>query len=84
VRIGPHHPLNGIRDHDKALLTVDFTEILSRYALTLMCPQNRTEAILISKRQQGGDVVRPAQATAIRIGPAGVEADVLANGAHAW
>jgi 2-polyprenyl-6-methoxyphenol hydroxylase-like FAD-dependent oxidoreductase len=75
-------PIFRIRDHDKALLTVDFTEIPSRYAFTLMCPQNRTEAILLSKLQeQGGEVVRPAEATAIRTGPAGVAVDVLVNGA---
>jgi 2-polyprenyl-6-methoxyphenol hydroxylase-like FAD-dependent oxidoreductase len=75
-------PIFRIRDRDKTLLMVDFKDIPSAYAFTLMCPQNRTEAILLDRlRQLGGDVVRPAEATAVRIGSRGAEADIVVDGA---
>jgi len=78
-------PIFRIRDRDRTLLTLDFSEIPSTYAFTLMCPQNRTEAILLARLQElGGDVVRPAEATALRVGPDRAEADIALNGvAHA-
>ena len=74
-------PIFRIRDHDKTLLMLDFKEIPSAYAFTLMCPQNRTEAILLARlRELGGDVVRPAEATAVRFGSDRAEADIAVNG----
>jgi 2-polyprenyl-6-methoxyphenol hydroxylase-like FAD-dependent oxidoreductase len=47
-------PIFRIRDRDTPLLTVDFKEIPSAYAYTLMCPQNLTEAILRARLQELG------------------------------
>lgn len=48
------------RDHKSVLLTIDFDRIPSRYPFALMCPQDRTEAILLDRLHVfGGDVVRP-------------------------
>jgi 2-polyprenyl-6-methoxyphenol hydroxylase-like FAD-dependent oxidoreductase len=78
---GVRVPIFRIRDRDRALLTVEFKEVPSRYAFTLMCPQNRTEAILLARLQElGGRVNRGAEATALRVGPDRVEADIVVNG----
>jgi 2-polyprenyl-6-methoxyphenol hydroxylase-like FAD-dependent oxidoreductase len=75
-------PIFRVRDRDRTLLTLDFKELPSAYAFTLMCPQNRTEAILLARLQElGGDVVRPAEATALRLGADGAEADIALDGA---
>jgi 2-polyprenyl-6-methoxyphenol hydroxylase-like FAD-dependent oxidoreductase len=74
-------PIFRIRDRDKTLLMVDFKDIPSAYAFTLMYPQNRTEALLLARlRQLGGDVERPAEAIAVRVGSGGAEADIVVNG----
>ncbi len=74
-------PTFRIRDRDKTLLTVDFRDIPSKYAFTLMCPQNITESILLARLQElGGDVIRPAEATALRAGMEGADVDVMLNG----
>jgi len=74
-------PIFRIRDRDKTLLMVDFKEIPSAYPFTLMCPQNKTEAILLAKlRALGGDVVRPAEATTLKPGPDSVAIDIVTNG----
>jgi 2-polyprenyl-6-methoxyphenol hydroxylase-like FAD-dependent oxidoreductase len=49
-----------VRDRDRALLTIRFESLPTRYPYTLMIPQNRTEAILLGRlRELGGDVNRP-------------------------
>ena len=61
-------PIFCIRDHDAPLITIDFGEIPSKYAFTLMCPQNRTEAILLARLQAlGGEVVRPREVTGLTV-----------------
>jgi 2-polyprenyl-6-methoxyphenol hydroxylase-like FAD-dependent oxidoreductase len=48
------------RDHKAVLLTIKFDKSPSRYPFALMCPQDRTEAILLDRLHAfGGDVVRP-------------------------
>jgi 2-polyprenyl-6-methoxyphenol hydroxylase-like FAD-dependent oxidoreductase len=75
-------PVFRIRDHDRALLTVEFNDIPSRYPFTLMCPQNLTEAILLARLEElGGRVIRPAEASALRIEPDGVSAEIAMAGA---
>jgi 2-polyprenyl-6-methoxyphenol hydroxylase-like FAD-dependent oxidoreductase len=74
-------PTFRIRDRDRTLLTLDFREIPSAYAFTLMCPQNRTEAILLARLQElGGDVVRPAEAIALRVEADHAEVDIAFDG----
>jgi 2-polyprenyl-6-methoxyphenol hydroxylase-like FAD-dependent oxidoreductase len=61
-------PLFRIRDRDTTLLAIDFSGIPSAYAYTLMCPQNRTEAILLERLQAlGGNILRPAEVTGFRL-----------------
>ena len=51
-----------MRDRDRTLLRVDFTPLPTRYDFMLGCPQNRTEAVLLSRLEAlGGDVMRPAR-----------------------
>jgi 2-polyprenyl-6-methoxyphenol hydroxylase-like FAD-dependent oxidoreductase len=53
-------PVFRVRDRDRALITIDFKDIPSAYPFTLMCPQDRTERILLERlRALGGDVFRP-------------------------
>jgi hypothetical protein len=62
-------PVFRVRDRDRALITIDFREIPSTYAFTLMCPQDRTEAILLAcLKALGGEVIRPAQVTGVELG----------------
>jgi 2-polyprenyl-6-methoxyphenol hydroxylase-like FAD-dependent oxidoreductase len=62
-------PVFRVRDRDKALITIDFQEIPSAYAFTLMCPQNRTEAILLARlKALGGEVIRPVEVTGAEFG----------------
>jgi 2-polyprenyl-6-methoxyphenol hydroxylase-like FAD-dependent oxidoreductase len=55
-------PAFKIRERDSFLLALDFTDLPSRYAFILTCPQNQTEAILLQRlRDLGGEVLRPAE-----------------------
>jgi 2-polyprenyl-6-methoxyphenol hydroxylase-like FAD-dependent oxidoreductase len=61
-------PIFRIRDHETPLITIDFSEIPSKYAFTLMCPQARTEASLLARLQAlGGAVVRPREVTGLTV-----------------
>lgn len=40
-------PIFRVRDHDRTLTTVDFSGLPTVYPFALMCPQDRTEAILL-------------------------------------
>jgi 2-polyprenyl-6-methoxyphenol hydroxylase-like FAD-dependent oxidoreductase len=74
-------PIFRVRDRDRTLLTLDFRKIPSRYAFTLMCPQDLTEGILLATLHQlGGDVARPAEVAGLRVRDDGAEADVVVNG----
>ena len=65
------------RDRDRALITIDFQEIPSAYAFTLMCPQDRTEAILLARlKALGGEVIRPAEVTGVDLGASGARIQV--------
>jgi 2-polyprenyl-6-methoxyphenol hydroxylase-like FAD-dependent oxidoreductase len=55
-------PFFRARDRDRALITLDFRRIPSTYCFTLMCPQDRTEAILLTRLEQlGGRVLRETE-----------------------
>ncbi|WP_421592964.1 FAD-dependent oxidoreductase [Shinella sp. M27] len=55
-----------LRDHDKALLELDFSMLPSRYAEVLMIPQDETEAILTERLAVlGGSVARGVTATKV-------------------
>ena len=55
-------PIFRVRDRDRSLLTIDFSEIPSPYPFTLMCPQDRVEQCLLSHLEElGGSVLRPCE-----------------------
>ncbi|WP_051808172.1 FAD-dependent monooxygenase [Actinoplanes subtropicus] len=64
-----------VRDGDRALLTVDFSELPTPYPYTLMLPQDETELILSDRlRRLGGSVRRPAELVGVRQDDDGVTA----------
>src|SRR5262245_60045495 len=70
-----------VRDRDRALLTVRFERLPTRYPYTLMIPQDRTEAILLGRlRELGGQVHRPYTLTDLRQDGSGAEVTVSGNG----
>jgi 2-polyprenyl-6-methoxyphenol hydroxylase-like FAD-dependent oxidoreductase len=75
-------PIFRIRERDRALITIDFSEIPSRYRFTLMCPQDRVERCLLSHLEQlGGGVVRPCELVRCTAQDAHVEVQVQTEGA---
>jgi 2-polyprenyl-6-methoxyphenol hydroxylase-like FAD-dependent oxidoreductase len=75
-------PVFRVRDRDRALITIDFQEIPSTYAFTLMCPQNRTEAILLARlKALGGEVIRPADVTGVELGASGAQVQIAVGDA---
>src|SRR5215471_11470991 len=75
-------PVFRIRDRDRTLITVDFSEIASPYPFTLMCPQDRIEHCLLSHLERlGGSVVRPCELIGCREVGSHVETDVRTAGA---
>jgi 2-polyprenyl-6-methoxyphenol hydroxylase-like FAD-dependent oxidoreductase len=74
-------PIFRIRDRDRALLTIDFSEIASPYPFTLMCPQDRVERCLLSRlEERGGSVVRPCELVRWQAFETHVEAEVRTEG----
>jgi 2-polyprenyl-6-methoxyphenol hydroxylase-like FAD-dependent oxidoreductase len=70
-------PIFRIRDRDRALVTLDFSEIESDYPFTLMYPQDKTERVLLAALQrQGGEVRRPSELIDFRQKKEGVVANV--------
>jgi 2-polyprenyl-6-methoxyphenol hydroxylase-like FAD-dependent oxidoreductase len=64
---GVEVPIFRVRDRNKALITVDFRHLPSRYAYTLMLPQCETEAVLLAGLEaRGGTVLRPCELAAVR------------------
>ncbi len=54
-------PIFHVRDRDRTLITINFSEIPSAYPFTLMCPQNTVERCLLSHLEELGGVVRPCE-----------------------
>nr|WP_210215264.1 FAD-dependent monooxygenase [Lichenihabitans psoromatis] len=70
-----------VRDRDNLLLSVDFADLPTRYPYALLCPQNKTEAVLLDRLHSlGGDVVRPVDVTTVRQGPLGAAVDMMIDG----
>jgi 2-polyprenyl-6-methoxyphenol hydroxylase-like FAD-dependent oxidoreductase len=69
LREGIVVPIFRIRDRDRILTSISFRDLDTKYPFTLMCPQNRTEAILLRRLESlGGSVQRPSDVVAIRPG----------------
>ena len=63
-----------IRDRSRILATVSFRDLKTPYPFTLMCPQDRVEAILLRRLQSfGGAVQRPCEVFDLRAGKNDVE-----------
>lgn len=76
-------PVFRIRDRDRALLTIDFSNVPSFYRFTLMIPQNRVEQILLQHLESlGCNVVRPSKLIRYETSPSLVEAQVQVNGSN--
>ena len=77
-------PTFRLRDRGETLITIDFKQLPSRYPFTLMCPQDRTERILLDRlREFGGYVFRPAAVRSVRPAPHMVRVTVQAgDGEH--
>jgi hypothetical protein len=73
-------PIFRIRDRDRPLLTIDFSEIPSVYRFTLMIPQNRVEEILLQHLEGlSRSVVRPCKLVHYAASPSSVKAQIQAN-----
>jgi 2-polyprenyl-6-methoxyphenol hydroxylase-like FAD-dependent oxidoreductase len=64
---GVQVPVFTVRDRDRVLASISFRELETKYPFTLMCPQDRTEHILLTRLiELGGSVVRPWEAVSFR------------------
>lgn len=56
-----------VRDRDRCLLDIDFSELDTPYPFTLMIPQNETEHIILGALQStGGAIERPIELNSLR------------------
>jgi 2-polyprenyl-6-methoxyphenol hydroxylase-like FAD-dependent oxidoreductase len=70
-----------LRDRDRALATIHFNRLPTRFPYTLMIPQNDTEAILLARlRELGGDVYRPLVVADVQQDADGVTVATVAEG----
>jgi len=62
LKLGVVVPIFRIRDRGKILATIDFRNLETAYPFTLMCPQDRVEAVLLQRLESlGGSVQRSSQ-----------------------
>jgi 2-polyprenyl-6-methoxyphenol hydroxylase-like FAD-dependent oxidoreductase len=67
-------PTFRIRDRSRILATISFKDLETPYPFTLMCPQDRVEAILLRRLQSfGGAVQRPCEVFDLRAASNDVE-----------
>jgi 2-polyprenyl-6-methoxyphenol hydroxylase-like FAD-dependent oxidoreductase len=72
-----------LRDRDHVLATIRFDGLPTRYAYTLMVPQQITESILLGRlRELGGDVCRPYEVTDLGQDADGVSVTAMDGGGH--
>jgi 2-polyprenyl-6-methoxyphenol hydroxylase-like FAD-dependent oxidoreductase len=75
-------PIFRVRDRDRALMTIDFSDIASPYPFTLMVPQDRVERCLLKHLEGlGGGVTRPCELVGFRSANSQVEVQVKAAAA---
>jgi 2-polyprenyl-6-methoxyphenol hydroxylase-like FAD-dependent oxidoreductase len=78
-------PIFRVRDRSRVLATISFRGLKTRYPFTLMCPQDRTEAILLRRLESLGETVeRPAEVVSIRPGKDDVEVQFQRGGELSW
>jgi 2-polyprenyl-6-methoxyphenol hydroxylase-like FAD-dependent oxidoreductase len=67
-------PIFRVRDRNRILTSISFKDLDTKYPFTLMCPQNRTEAVLLRRLQAlGGDVQRPCDVVTVRPDEDGIQ-----------
>ncbi len=67
-------PTFRMRDRNRILTSISFKDLDTKYPFALMCPQNRTEAVLLRRLQSlGGAVQRPCNVVTVRPGENDVE-----------
>ena len=67
MRNGLIVPTFRVRERSRVLATISFKNLKTAYPFALMCPQNRTEAVLLHRLESlGGSVQRPHQVVSIR------------------
>jgi 2-polyprenyl-6-methoxyphenol hydroxylase-like FAD-dependent oxidoreductase len=67
-------PTFRVRDRSRILASISFAHLDTKYPFGLMCPQNRTEAILLRRLESlGGSVQRPCNVVAISPGANNVQ-----------
>jgi 2-polyprenyl-6-methoxyphenol hydroxylase-like FAD-dependent oxidoreductase len=73
-------PIFRVRDRNRILTSVNFANLDTKYPFALMCPQNRTEAILLRRLQSlGGAVQRPCEVVAVRPGENEVQVQFISG-----
>jgi 2-polyprenyl-6-methoxyphenol hydroxylase-like FAD-dependent oxidoreductase len=74
-------PIFRVRDRDRVLITIDFSQIASPYPFTLMVPQDRIEQCLLKHLEGlGGGVVRPCEFVGYNVSTSQVEVHVKTTG----
>ena len=82
LREGLIVPIFRVRDRNRVLSSISFKGLDTKYPFSLMCPQNRTEAILLRRLESlGGGVNRPCEVVAIRPGQGSVQIQFKSGGA---
>lgn len=72
-------PLFTVRDRNQVLTSISFRDLPTKYPFTLMCPQNRTEAVLSERvAELGADVRRPLELASFQENGDGVQATLRA------
>jgi len=67
LRNGVIVPNFRIRDRNRILASISFKGLDTKYPFALMCPQDRTEAVLLRRLESlGGTVQRPCEVVSIR------------------
>ena len=75
VKEGVHAPVFTIRDRQRTLIQIDFTELPTDYPYSLLVPQSTTEKLLLDRLVElGGTVIRPKTLTAVEQDADGVTA----------
>ncbi len=70
-----------IRERSRVIATISFKDLDTPYPFTLMCPQDRTEAILLRRLQSmGGNVERPCEVVSIHPSDNDVEVQLNRGG----
>lgn len=74
-------PIFRVRDRDRVLMKADFSSLDTAYPFTLMCPQDRTEAILRARLQEvGGRIRNGVEVVSVTDGPTGAAVNTHCDG----